>query len=211
MQDFRSANVFIPGYLKLVGDAVNESAILGYVDTVMSRAKIANVGIIVLGSGEARKIPQGYDSVAASKQFINIARKMAEIAAKYKRVIAIENLNHTETNFVLSLKEAIRIVKAVDHPSFRLTADIYHMLMENESAEPILDAKNLLVNVHIAEKQDRAYPGKNGTDFRPYFKAMKKIGYQGGIMIECRWTDMAEELPKSVQYLREQLVESYKD
>ena len=207
----RSANVFVPGILKLVGPTSNEAAILGYVDTVMKRAQLANVDIIVLGSGEARKIPTGFDSVTAAKQFIDIARKMATVAAKYKRLIAIENLNHTETNFVLSLKEAIAIVKAVDHPSFKLTADIYHMLMENESADPILNARGLLVNVHIAEKEGRAYPGKAGTNFRPYFSAMKKIGYQGGVMLENRWTNMPEELPKAVNYLREQLLDSYSE
>jgi len=205
----RSANVFMPGVLKLVGPTMDETAILGYVDTVMKRAQLADVSIIVLGSGEARKIPMGYDSVTASRQFIDIARKMAVVAAKYQRVIAIENLNHTETNFVLSLKEAITIVKKVDHPSFRLTADIYHMLMENESADPILEARGLLVNVHIAEKEGRAYPGKAGTDFRPYFRAMKTIGYQGGIMLESRWTNFPEELPKAKKYLEEQIRSSY--
>ncbi|MFN5649342.1 MAG: hypothetical protein ACK458_17645, partial [Sphingobacteriales bacterium] len=78
-----TANVFIPGSIKLVGPALNESLVLGYVDTVMKRASMAGLKIIVLGSGEARRIPAGFDSVQASKQFISIARKMADVAAKY--------------------------------------------------------------------------------------------------------------------------------
>jgi sugar phosphate isomerase/epimerase len=200
-----AANSFLPGTLKLVGDDINEKAILGYVDTVMRRCKQAGVEIIVLGSGDARKLPPGYDSVKASKQFISIVRKMAKVAAKYDRTIAIENLNSTETNFVLSLAEALRYVKAVNHPNFRLTADIYHMLMENESAESILAAKGYLVHSHIAEKIERAYPGKRNVDFRPYFAAMKQIGYTGVITMECRWWNFDQELAGAKRYLDEQL------
>lgn len=199
-----SANVFIPGSIKLVGPGLNEAVVLGYVDTVMKRASMAGLKIIVLGSGEARRIPAGFDSVQASQQFIHIARKMAEVAEKYKMTIAMENLNHTETNMILSFREAVQYAKTINHPHFKLTADIYHMLMEDEPAAHLLEGRGLLVNVHIAEKDERAYPGKRGTDFRPYFRAMKEIGYTGGIMIECRWGKMAEELPLADAFLRSQ-------
>ncbi|HEX5667282.1 MAG TPA: sugar phosphate isomerase/epimerase family protein [Chitinophagaceae bacterium] len=200
-----AANVFFPGDIKLVGPAVDERIVLGYVDTVMRRCKEAGVGIIVLGSGGSRKLPEGYDSVRASGEFISLVRKMAEVAKKYGRIIAIENLNHTETNFVLTLAEAIKYVKAVDHPNFRLTADIYHMLMENEQGSVIEQAKGLLVHAHIAEKEERAYPGKRGVDFTPYFAAMKKIGYKGKIMMECRFTDFDKQVGPAKAYLDVQL------
>lgn len=200
-----AVNVFFPGEIKLVGDQLNEKMVLGYVDTVMRRCKQAGVKIIVLGSGGSRRLPPGYDSIKASLQFIDIVRKMAVVAAKYNRIIAIENLNYTETNFVLSLSQAIQYVRAVNHPNFKLTADIYHMLMENESAEVIDQAKGLLVHVHIAEKEERAYPGKRGTDFVPYFKAMNRIGYKGKIMMECRFKDFDREVAMGKAYLDKQL------
>lgn len=200
-----AANSFLPGTLKLVGDHVDEKAVLGYVDTVMRRCKAADVKIIVLGSGEARKLPQGYDSVKASEQFIYIVRKMAGIAAKYDRIIAIENLNSTETNFILTLAEALRYVKLVNHPNFRLTADIYHMLMENESPSSILEAKHYLIHAHIAEKIERAYPGKRQENFIPYFSAMKQIGFKGLISIECRWINFDAEVGLAKKYLDHQL------
>ncbi len=89
-----SCNVFVPGSLKLVGPAVNERAVLGFADTVFSRCKAAGVALVVLGSGEARRIPVGYDSVKASKEFIILVRKMAELASVYGITIAIENLNY---------------------------------------------------------------------------------------------------------------------
>jgi sugar phosphate isomerase/epimerase len=205
----QTCNVFVPGYIKLTGNEVNEARVLGYVDSVMQRAKIAGVKLIVLGSGEARKIPEGVDREQAIKQFIALGRKMAVIAAKYNCVIAMENLNKTETNFVNTLAEGYDIVTAIHHPNFLLTADIYHMLRENESAASIEKAKGILVHCHIAEKANRAAPGVAGDDFRPYFTALHHIGYTGRIMMECRWDDPAKQYKTAFDYLQGQLKEAW--
>lgn len=205
----QSCNVFIPGYLKLMGPEVNEAWILGYVDTVMQRAEKAGIRLIVLGSGEARKIPDGVNREEAEGRFIRLARKMADIAAKHNCLIAMENLNATETNFVNTLAEGCQIVTAVAHPNFRLTADIYHMLRENEPAANILKAKGILVHCHIAEREKRSAPGVERQDFRPYLAALRSIGYKGRIMMECKWTDPATEYAPAVAYLEGQLKEVY--
>ncbi|NML39809.1 sugar phosphate isomerase/epimerase [Chitinophaga sp. G-6-1-13] len=205
----QTCNLFIPGYLKLMGPEANEAWVLGYVDTVMQRAEKAGIGLIVLGSGEARKIPEGVDRQAAKQQFIRLARKMAGIAAKHNCLISMENLNATETNFVNTLAEGIEVVTAVDHPNFRLTADIYHMLRENEPAANIAKAKGILVHCHIAEREKRSAPGIERQDFRPYLAALRSIGYKGRIMMECKWTDPATEYAPAVAYLEGQLKEVY--
>lgn len=204
-----SCNVFIPGYLKLMGPELNETWVLGYVDTVMQRAEKAGIRLIVLGSGEARKIPDGIDRTAAEARFIRLARNMADIAKKHNCLIAMENLNATETNFVNTVAEGTRIVKTINHPNFRLTADIYHMLRENEPAANIEQAKGILVHCHIAEREKRSAPGVEQQDFRPYLAALRNIGYQGRIMMECKWTDPATEYALAIAYLEKQIKEVY--
>ncbi|MFZ9661562.1 MAG: sugar phosphate isomerase/epimerase family protein [Chitinophagaceae bacterium] len=204
-----SANSFFPGQLKLVGPLRNENAILSYADSVMRRCKSAGIKTIVLGSGEARRIPAGYDSIKATNEFIDIVKKIAVLAKKYDRIIALENLNHTETNFILSVNTALAIVKAVNHPNFKLTADIYHMQMENESPSILEEAGDLIADVHIAEKEGRGFPGKQELNFRPFIRSLKKAGYIGNIMIECKWNDFDNEFPKSVAFLRQQIDEIY--
>lgn len=205
----QTCNVFVPGYIKLTGPAVNEAWVLGYVDSVMQRAEKAGIRLIVLGSGEARKIPEGADHAAAKAQFILLARKMADIAKKHNCLIAMENLNATETNFVNTLAEGSSLVTAIAHPNFRLTADIYHMLKENEPAVNIEQAKGILVHCHIAEREKRSAPGIEGQDFRPYLAALSRIGYKGRIMMECRWTDPAKEYAAAVAYLEGQIKDAY--
>ncbi len=204
-----AANSFLPGHLKLVGPVINEAAILGYVDTVMKRAAAAGLRLVVLGSGAARQIPPGFDRDTAKKQFIVIVRKMAIVASKYKIPIAMENLNKGECNFINSVAEGLEIARAINHPYFKLTADIYHMLRENEPATSIVDARDYIIHCHIAENKERGYPGKSGEDFRPYLRALKTIGFTGVLSMECPWKNMQEEAPIAFKYLQQQLDEVY--
>ncbi len=202
-------NVLFPGSIKITGPQVDEQRILNYLDTVFYRAKRADVPLIVLGSGGSRRLPEGYNKEQAKKEFASLCRKMAMVAKKHTRTIAIESLNSTETNFLNTLEEAAEIVKMVNHPNFRLNADIYHMMKENEPPQHILDARKYIVYVEIAEKEKRTFPGVVGEDFRPYFQALKSIGYKGPIVIEGRVGDIRQEVPAAFAYLTQQLKEVY--
>jgi sugar phosphate isomerase/epimerase len=204
-----ACNLFVPGKLKLVGPEHNQQAVLNYVDTVMNRCKMAGIKIVVLGSGEARKVPPGFDSVIARKQFVDVVGKMALLAEKKGIIIAMENLNRSETNFGNSLLDVLAIAKEINSPGFKVTADIYHMLREDESANSIKLAGTWLVHCHIAEEKDRSYPGKYSEDFKPYFVALKEIGFTGKIMMECVWKEISNEAPLALKYLQAQLNEVY--
>jgi sugar phosphate isomerase/epimerase len=205
-----NCNSFFPPTMKLVGPTVDENQVLTYVEKVMQRAKIVGIKMIVLGSGPARRIPDGLNNDSVRAQFVVLCRRMAVIAAKYNCTIAIENLNTTETNFVTTLAEANGIVNAVHHPNFKLTADIYHMLKEHETADNITKAGANLVHCHIAEREKRTAPGVAGDDFKPYMAALHSIGFVGRISLECRWENMATEAKPALEYLRNQIISSYK-
>lgn len=202
-------NLFIPGDLKLVGPDVNEDAILSYAEDVLARCQMANVKIIVWGSGGARRVPDGFDPDKAKEQFADIARKIAKKAKAHEVVLALENLNSTETNFITTATEALAMVKRVDHPNFRLCVDIYHMLKENESPAVIEAAGKYVVHCDIAEKQNRTPPGVAGEDFKPYLRALEKINYGGKIVIEGRWENIAVQAATAYQYLQKQIDEVY--
>lgn len=202
-------NLFIPGDLKVVGPAVDEQAVLEYVEVVLRRAEAAGITLITWGSGGSRSVPEGVDRLTATAQFIYMARQVATVAAKYDIILALENLNSTECNFINTLSEALAVVKAVDHPNFRLCVDVYHMLKENESATAIAGTKGYAVYCEVAEKEARTPPGVHGDDFTPYFAALKKEGYTGKVVIEARWDNLAEQGAMAYRTLREQLDSVY--
>ena len=202
-----AVNLFIPGDLKLVGPSVNEKAVLAYVDSIMYRLSQTDIRLIVWGSGGARRVPEGFDRKIATRQMIAIGKEIAKIGARYNIVIALENLNSSETNFINTVEEALYIVKKVNHPNLRLDADIYHMLKENESPDILAKTGKYLVHVEIAEKEQRTPPGVTGTDFRPFLRALHKIGYRQKIGIEGRWKNLSETAAPCLQYLQGQIDE----
>lgn len=202
-------NIFFPGTMKIAGPQVDENRVLGYADTVFSRAKKAGIPFIILGSGGARRIPEGYNVEKAKVDFASLCRKLAKIAAKYRIMIALESLQVAETNFLITLKSAAEVVRAVDHPNFKLNADIFHMMREGESPQSIVDAADILVYCEIAEKQKRSLPGVQGDDFKPWIRALRKAKYQGPVFIEGNTNNPGNDIPLSFKYLTRQLKEVY--
>ena len=202
-------NIFFPGSIKIAGPAVDESRVLGYADTVLSRAEKAGLRFIILGSGGARRIPDGYDPLKGQADFALLCRKLAMVAGKYGITIALESLQAAETNFLITLKSAAEVVRAVDRPNFKLNADIFHMMREGESPQSIVDAADVLVYCEIAEKQKRSLPGVQGDDFKPWLRALRKAKYKGHIFIEGNTNDPGNDMPLSFKYLTRQLEEVY--
>lgn len=204
----KSYVILLPGSLKTLGPDANHEAILERTDLVLKRAKECKSQYVVFGSGGSRIIPEGFDREKAKAQHIELTKKMAPLAEKYGVTIAVEPLNRGETNFINSLAEGVEIIDAVKSPRVKLLCDIFHMLKEDESPDEIVKFGKHIVHCHIAEKENRTPPGVKGDDFRAYLGALKKIGYKGGLSIECfTYTDFDKEARRGVEVLKQQLSE----
>lgn len=201
----KACNSFLPGEMKSVGPVTYHPEILEFSRIAFRRAQQAGIEIIVFGSGGSRNIPEGFSREEATAQFVSLLKQMAPIAGEYNVVVVLEPLRSGETNFINTVAEGAVIVEKVGHPNFRLLADIYHMLMEDEGPESIINHAHLLKHMHIAEKEGRAVPGTHGEDFTPYFDAMRKIGYSGRISIEGRWENMEEQAPEAIAIMKKQM------
>lgn len=204
-------NVMFPGEMKIAGPTVNEAKVLAYVDQLFQRAQRAEVSLIVLGSGAARRLPEDYDVKKATMEFVSLCNKIAVIAAKYKVKVALENLQHTETNFINTVKSAAEIVRSVNHPNFKLNADIFHMRREHESPQNIVDAGDLLIHCEIAENDERTLPGIKGDDFTAYLQALKKANYKGPVFVEAGSDYSDTQLAFCHQFLTRQIEKAYRN
>ncbi len=203
-----ACNSFLPGNMKSVGpDQANEE-ILRFAEVAFKRAKSSGVKIIVFGSGGSRSIPEGFSKDEATRQFVELCKQLAPLAAKQDVIVVVEPLNTKECNFINSVAEGGEIVMEVNHPNIRLLADLYHMKMDDEGPENILGYGKLLSHVHIAEKEGRSAPGTHGEDFTAYFDALKKVNYKGAISVECKWQDMETQAPVAFRTITEQWIKS---
>ncbi|NLX66280.1 MAG: sugar phosphate isomerase/epimerase [Bacteroidales bacterium] len=199
-----SCTGFIPGSLPLIGPEAKHDEALVWVDSALRRAGMVNIPYIVFGSGKARNVPEGFDREEAIAQFISFCKQVAPLAQKYNVTVVIEPLNRAETNLINSLEEGARITEAVGHPNLQLLCDIYHMMREDEPASEIVKYGKYIRHCHIAEREERTSPGTKGDDFRPYFRALKEIGYKGCVSIEGRWKDLPQEIQPALSYMQEQ-------
>ena len=162
--------------------------------------------MVVLGSGGARRVPDGFPREEAFSQLVDFCRRIAPLARDNGITIAVEPLRRQETNIINTAREGLELVKAVDRPEIKLLVDYYHLAEENESADVLLEAGRQVVHAHIANPKGRVYPLSPGeSDYAGFFENLCRIRYSGRLSIEASTTDFAAQAPQSLAMLRKAL------
>lgn len=193
-------NVFLPGDIVIVGDAVDWDRIERYVGTALKRVKQAGADIVVFGSGGARNIPEGFSREKGEEQVLNFLDIVADYADPLGITVVIEPLCKKESNLINSVPEAIEFAKKVDRPSIRALADFYHMDEENEPLTNIVENGQYLRHIHVADTGRKA-PGTGSYPYEEFADSLKKSGYNGRISVECGWDDFGTEIKKAKPFL----------
>ncbi|GCE21812.1 sugar phosphate isomerase/epimerase family protein [Dictyobacter kobayashii] len=208
-----AANSLLPSNLLLVespSQHVDRPRLEQYMRTALQRAEQAGIRIFVFGSGPARACPADIDKAAAAQQLAAHLATWSGWAREHGVQIVLEPLRYEETNIFNTVAEGGAMVSGIANSGARLLADVYHMACNGEDPESILPYSSILSHVHVAEKQERAAPGHHGEDFRPYFSALHRAGYDQRISIECNWSNFATEVTPALAELRTQWIESSK-
>jgi len=200
-----AVNCLLPGELKTTGPEVDFEAVAAYIRVVCARARKVGIKRIVFGSGGSRKVPEGFDHARAAQQIVEHLKRWGPIAAENDLTIVVEPLNKSETNIINTVDEGAELVRRADHPNVRLLADTYHMARDGDEAQAIRRAGGLIAHAHCAEAGGRAPVGFGGEDHRPYFRALKDVGYDDRVAIEASFQDLQAQLPRAVEKLRQQI------
>jgi len=194
---------FIPGDIKLTGPDVDPARQMAYVTATLGRLKRLGVKVVVLGSGGARRVPDGFSKDEAVNQLVDFCRRIAPVARENGITIVLEPLRRQETNIINTAREGLALVRAVDRPEIRLLVDYYHLAEEGENAEVIAEAGPLLAHAHIANPNGRVYPlSPDESAYGGFFSNLCKIGYQGRLSVEASTTDFAAQAPRAIALLR---------
>lgn len=145
-----------------------------------------------------------FDDVRLPELAIDIYQRIAGNLADGTAAVFLEPLNRYEAAFLNRVGQAVVLARLVEHPRVKALADLFHMNIEETSlSAPIEDAGSFLGHVHIADNT-RDEPGAGMLEFGPTFNALRAIGYDGWVSLECRGLSDAPDvaLPASVQHLR---------
>jgi len=197
-------NLFLPATLKVTGPEVDREEQIRYVRKAFARLSRLGTGIVVFGSGGARRVPEGFPKDDAFTQLVEFGRRAALEARPHNITIAVEPLRRQETNIINSAAEGLELVNAVDHPNFQLMIDFYHLASEREDPAIVLRAREHLRHLHMANPQGRVFPLTwDEYDYAPFFANLRTIGYDQRISIEATATDLPLEAPRAIALLRQ--------
>ena len=198
-----ACNNFFPGHVRLTGNTVDYGKIEEYLVRALGRAAQLEVKVIVLGSPKSKNVPEGFPIDKAWSQLVNLLRHMdARVGAKGMTVV-IEPLCKLESNIINTATEGLRLVKAVDRENIMLLVDYYHLVMEKEDPEIILEAGSDTKHIHFANPAGRVYPIEVEDGYVRFMNLLKRIGYEGRISVEAYTKDFSHDAKRSVEILRQ--------
>jgi D-psicose/D-tagatose/L-ribulose 3-epimerase len=194
--------IFYPRTVRLTGPDVDWAQVEEYDRRAIDRAAQLGAKVIVFGSSGAKNVPDGFPYDRAWEQIVHSMRIAAPIAAEHGITIVIEPLNQKEANIVLTGAEGLKLAREIDRPSVQLLIDYYHMALENESPDILLEARDAIRHTHIATVPARTYPVAVEPGYLPFFANLKAIGYQGRVSIEAKTENFEEDAAAALAVLK---------
>lgn len=99
--------------------------------------------------------------------------------------VFFEPLNRYEDHMVNRLEQASRIVDAVGSDAVKLTADTYHMnIEEDDPPAAVRAAGSRIGHVQLGDSA-RWQPGTGHFDFAGTIEALHDVGFDGWLALEC--------------------------
>jgi sugar phosphate isomerase/epimerase len=107
-------------------------------------------------------------------------------AASVGATVLLEPLNRYEDHMVNTLETAVSLVREVGLSSVAVTADFYHMnIEETDVAASLRAAAPHLRHVHLSDS-NRREPGAGHLDWNRMIDVLDGIGYDGWLAVECQ-------------------------
>ncbi len=201
-----AANSLIPPTLPICTDDADFGALRAYSEKLTARLEMLGVKLAILGSGQARRIPDGLDRELGYARLAKFMNMFAEIAAPHGVRLAIEPLNRFECNVFNTVNESGDFARSLGNDGVCLLADSFHMSREGSDPACVCDYADKLIHCHISEPGSRTYPGSPKSSDLTYnvrfANALKNMHYSGAVTVECGFDDFNSDATAALTYLR---------
>ena len=135
---------------------------------------------------------------------IPLLRFLSNNAKDHGVLLLLEPLNRYATPYCCNAEDAVHVCEAVDHPSFGILLDTFHMNIEEDSFSHAIElARDFLLHMHFADN-NRKMPGSGHLDFSSILNAIRKIKYQRYISFEpnLEQTSYLDSLKEGIAYIK---------
>jgi D-psicose/D-tagatose/L-ribulose 3-epimerase len=202
-----SFNVLVPAVLPLAGPQRDLVGLRTYLRRAFERMVRLGAPVVVLGSGGARRIPDGTPREQGLAQLAESLAMALEEANRAGIALALEHLNRGETNTFNSIAESQAFIQQRGLQGMKLLADLHHIELEHEPMADVVAAAALLAHVHVADGGRRA-PGVGGYDYAGFMRALRQASYDLRISAECSWENLAAQASGALAYMKQAWQES---
>lgn len=163
-----------------------------YIVNACARAKKLGIQKIIIGNGKARWLLDE-TSIQKERNFIELLSLFSEICKENGIEMILEPLGPDYSNYINTLPEAVRVVKAAGNKNLFIMADMRHMVRGNEPYEHIAQCAEYLHHFHIDNPETfpaRPWPRiEDGFDYAPFLKAIQAIAPDGTLTIEADYPE----------------------
>jgi sugar phosphate isomerase/epimerase len=142
-------------------------------------------GVMIFGSPKQRSTTGGLTPAEATKNFTDGLAAVAPHAANRGVTVLVEALPANQADIVLTLAEAVEIVRQIDSPGVRTMFDVHNAVDEAEPHAALVDRYfDYIHHVHVNEIDGR-HCGAADYDFAPVLETLARRGYRGWVSLEA--------------------------
>ena len=156
-------------------------------DIVAAAGELGSTGVIMVPAFNSQKpcLPHTLDT---RKYLCEQLHELGEYAVKCGTTVILEPLNRGECFYMRQVADAAAIARDSQSEGVKCMGDFWHMQEETSDYGAFWSAgTKYLQHVHIASRGRRLMPGEDGEkdDYRNGFRAVKEMGYDKFISLEC--------------------------
>jgi sugar phosphate isomerase/epimerase len=196
------------GHLMDPDPQIKNKAVDMYCNAIKVCKKIGAISEMEFDYGSQNPLPlfEPYKQMTATEEkgFLEVLKTLGEEARGSSAWILIEPINRYETKYLTRLQDARVMIEKANLPNTGLLADFFHLsIEESDLPASLLNTGHLIRHVHLGDS-NRLLPGYGHINWTACFKALKIIGFDGYLNLECGIPGDPEiELPKTVKFLRQ--------
>lgn len=165
-------------------------------------------GVMVFGSPFQRRTDGAFSVDVAVRNFTAGVRSIAPLLEERGVTFCVESLPIAQSDVILTLDEAVQVVRDVNSPAVQTMFDSHNAIDEAEPHADIVKKHwDLIRHIHVNEL-DGSYPRPGGGyDFKPVLQVAKDRAFDGWVSMEVfDFTPGSEKIvTEAYAYLRDQI------
>jgi sugar phosphate isomerase/epimerase len=162
-------------------------------------------GVVVVGSPKQRSLLPGVTFTQAWDWAREVFRAAVRRGEEREVTLCLEPLAPAETDFINTAVDAVRCVRQLESPRFKIILDVKAMCAEAQPIPDLIRAAWPHFAYFHANDRNLKGPGFGDVDFRPIAAALREVGYTGYVSVEVFNFDEGPEAiaTRSLAYLKQ--------